>query len=42
MTAILLMGLIKREEKGPGKIGFESLGLILFYIAGVVIQVRLG
>ncbi|MFI7483815.1 sodium:calcium antiporter [Kocuria sp. M1R5S2] len=37
MTAFLLMGLIRREEQGPGRIGFESLSLFGFYALGVVV-----
>lgn len=38
MTGILLMGLIRREEKGPGRIGFESLAILLLYGLGVTLQ----
>lgn len=34
MTAILIMGLIKREKKGIGNIGFESALIIIVYAAG--------
>ena len=34
MTAILIMGLIKREKKGIANIGFESVLIIIVYIAG--------
>nr|WP_299245563.1 sodium:calcium antiporter [uncultured Halomonas sp.] len=36
MTGVLIMGLIRREEQGPGRIGFESVAIIACYIAGVV------
>ncbi|MGC3873907.1 sodium:calcium antiporter [Halomonas sp. GXIMD04776] len=36
MTGVLLMGLIRREEQGPGRIGFESVAIIGCYAAGVV------
>lgn len=35
MTGILLTGLIRREERGPGRIGFESVAIIACYVAGV-------
>jgi cation:H+ antiporter len=35
MTGVLIMGLIRREKEGLGKIGFESVALILIYAAGV-------
>lgn len=35
LTAILLMGLIRRERRGPANIGFESAAVLLFYLAGV-------
>jgi cation:H+ antiporter len=41
MTAFLLMGLIRREERGPGRIGFESMFLIGFYAFGVMTVVTM-
>jgi cation:H+ antiporter len=35
LTAILLMGLIRRERKGVANIGFESAAVLLFYLVGV-------
>lgn len=35
MTAVLLMGLIRREESGPGRIGFESVAIFALYAGGV-------
>ncbi|NWO09462.1 sodium:calcium antiporter [Chromohalobacter salexigens] len=35
MTAVLLLGLVRREKHGPARIGFESVALVLFYGAGV-------
>ncbi|SOC55965.1 cation:H+ antiporter [Chromohalobacter canadensis] len=35
MTAVLLLGLVRREKHGPGRIGFESVALVLLYGAGV-------
>lgn len=42
MTGFLLMGLIRREERGPGRIGFESVALFGFYALGVVVVVTAG
>lgn len=39
MTAVLLMGLIRREERGPGRIGFESAAMIVLYALGVTVVV---
>ena len=38
MTAVLLLGLLQRQRRGVGRIGFESVGLIAIYLAGVAIQ----
>lgn len=35
MTAVLLMGLLSRQERGPGRIGFESVTLLGLYGLGV-------
>ena len=35
MTAMLLMGLLRRERSGPANIGFESLALLVLYIGGI-------
>lgn len=37
MTAVLLLGLVRREKHGPARIGFESVALVLLYGAGVAI-----
>jgi cation:H+ antiporter len=42
MTAILMMGLIRRQEQGPGGIGFESVAVIGLYVAGVVLLLITG
>ena len=34
--AVLMLGLIRREPRGPGGIGFESVGLIGLYGLGVL------
>lgn len=35
MTSVLLLGLLIREKYGPGKIGLESISIILIYIIGM-------
>lgn len=35
MSAFLIMGLIRREQQGPGGIGAESLAILLLYPTGV-------
>ena len=42
MTGALLMGLIRREEQGPGGIGFESVAVLLLYGLGIVLVVHGG
>lgn len=39
MSAILMMGLIRRERQGIGHIGAESLALLLLYLGGVAVLV---
>lgn len=34
MVSTLILGLLHREKKGVGKIGWESLAIILFYLLG--------
>ena len=36
LTAVLLLGLIRRERRGIANIGFESLGVLVFYVIGLV------
>ncbi|WP_174800563.1 sodium:calcium antiporter [Martelella limonii] len=36
-TAILLLGLIVRQKAGPGRIGFESVGILLLYCGAVAV-----
>lgn len=36
MTGVLLMGLLRREKHGLGRIGFESVTMIGLYFAGVL------
>ena len=42
MTAILLLGLIARERRGPGDIGFESVGLLGLYALAIAAQIANG
>ena len=37
MTAVLLLGLIRRQEKGFANIGFESLGVLALYAGAIVV-----
>lgn len=37
MTSILLLGLLRREKKGIGNIGFESTLLLVIYFVGLII-----
>ncbi|GGW79638.1 sodium:calcium antiporter [Alteromonas halophila] len=37
MSGILMMGLIRRERTGPGRIGVESLLLMLLYLGGAAL-----
>lgn len=39
MTGVLLMGLIRREKHGFGRIGFESMVIIGLYLAGIVMVI---
>ena len=41
MTAVLLMGLLRRQEKGPAGIGFETWLTMALYFAGSWILVTL-
>ncbi len=40
MSGVLMMGLIRRERTGPGRIGVESLLLILLYLGGAALLLR--
>jgi cation:H+ antiporter len=42
MTAILVLGLVARERRGPGNIGTESVGMLAVYAVAIVIQVLNG
>lgn len=37
MTAILMVGMLHRERRGPARIGFESVGIAACYLIGVLI-----
>ncbi|MEX0942645.1 MAG: sodium:calcium antiporter [Pseudomonadales bacterium] len=37
MSAVLIMGLIRREKRGPGIIGVESVVLLLLYGSGIAL-----
>lgn len=38
MSGILIMGLIRREREGPGRIGAESMAVLVLYIVGVLLM----
>ena len=40
MTAVLLLGLIRRQKQGIGNIGFESATLFGLYGAGILMVMR--
>lgn len=42
MTGVLLLGLILRQRRGPGNIGWESLVLLLVYAGAVTYQAAVG
>ncbi len=42
MTAILMLGLLYRETKGPASIGRESLAILIVYLGAVGIQATMG
>ena len=42
MTGILLGGLIMRQRIGPGRIGFESLALLVLYAGAIALQAMNG
>lgn len=42
MTAILLAGLVLRQRAGPGRIGFESLAILLIYAGATTLQTTIG
>ncbi|MEE4153864.1 MAG: sodium:calcium antiporter [Erythrobacter sp.] len=42
MTAILLIGLLRRERQGPAGIGWESVMLLVLWFGGAALQIALG
>ncbi|MGM7319141.1 hypothetical protein [Idiomarina sp. ST10R2A5] len=40
MSAILIIGLIRREREGPGRIGLESVLITILYLGGVWLLLR--
>tara|TARA_R110002020_G_scaffold64495_1_gene171123 strand:- start:7009 stop:8043 length:1035 start_codon:yes stop_codon:yes gene_type:complete len=38
ITAILMLGLIVRQRTGPGRIGFESAGILIVYAGAIAVQ----
>jgi cation:H+ antiporter len=36
MTGVLLLGLLRREEKGLANIGFESVSILILYVGGAL------
>lgn len=42
MTAILLLGLLRRERQGPAGIGWESVLLLALWTSGAGLQVMMG
>lgn len=42
LTAILVMGLVRREKKGIGNIGFESFSILLLYVIAVLFMFMAG
>ncbi|GAB4516926.1 MAG: cation transporter [Roseibium sp.] len=38
MTCILLLGLVIRQQDGPGRIGFESVGILAVYSGAIAVQ----
>jgi cation:H+ antiporter len=39
MAAVLLLGLLRREERGLANIGFESVLVLILYLSGIVLLV---
>ncbi len=37
MTGVLLLGLLKRDERGFARVGFESIGIVFIDLAGIVL-----
>jgi cation:H+ antiporter len=41
MTAILLLGLVRRQERGPARIGWESATILVVYAVAIAVQAAL-
>jgi cation:H+ antiporter len=39
MTAVLLLGLLRREKYGPAGVGFESVLILILYAVSVAVMV---
>jgi cation:H+ antiporter len=37
MTTLVVAGLLIRQARGPGRVGFEGVGLISLYVAIVAV-----
>ena len=42
MSAVLLLGLLRREKSGAGNIGFESVLVLAIYAGALTFQIALG
>ncbi|HAC56727.1 MAG: cation transporter [Parvibaculum sp.] len=42
MSAVLLLGLLRREKSGAGNIGFESVLVLAIYAGAILFQIALG
>lgn len=42
MSGVLMMGLIRRQEQGIARIGFESFAIIVLYVLGVCLMLMQG
>jgi cation:H+ antiporter len=40
MTAVLLMGLVRREKRGIANIGFESVSILVLYVSALIFMFR--
>ena len=39
MTTVLLLGMVRRQTYGPGRVGFETVLMLLVYAAGVAVMI---
>jgi len=42
LSGVLIMGLVGRERRGPGRIGTESVAILILYAAGMAVLVLMG